>query len=211
MAGSDPTDQPFRCRGSFGEGQVSFLEIRPKRTVRSRNTEANTAGRPNQRRSIQYTSGTVEHAGLRAPQPIDDEGLADVEAANPFCLPRNRFAQLGVVEHVEGTVGGCNRLQGFPAVTGSHAPRVGAGEPGASAATRRVQGWRHSLLVVRPETLVGWDRQGFRRSWAWRSRRRSGRPTISAELRDLIRRMSSANPMVNDSVVRPRRWIPRSR
>src|SRR5215475_566227 len=55
--------------------------------------------------------------------------------------------------------------------------------------------WRHSLLVVRPETVVGWHRQGFRRYWAWKSRRRSGRPAISAELRDLIRRMSSANPL----------------
>ena len=38
--------------------------------------------------------------------------------------------------------------------------------------------WRHSLLVVRPQTVVGWHRQGFRRYWAWKSRRRSGRPAI---------------------------------
>src|SRR5262249_28057620 len=49
--------------------------------------------------------------------------------------------------------------------------------------------------VVRPETVVGWHRQGFRRYWAWKSRQRSGRPTISADLRDLIRRMSCANPL----------------
>src|SRR5438309_4506969 len=55
--------------------------------------------------------------------------------------------------------------------------------------------WRHSLLVVRPETVVGWHRQGFRRYWAWKSRRRSGRPMISTELRDLIRWMSYANPL----------------
>src|SRR5881628_404950 len=56
-------------------------------------------------------------------------------------------------------------------------------------------GWRHSLQVVRPETVVGWHRQGFRRYWAWKSRRQSGRPMISTELRDLIRRMSRANPL----------------
>jgi putative transposase len=39
--------------------------------------------------------------------------------------------------------------------------------------------WRHSLHVVRPETVVRWHRQGFRRYWAWKSRRRSGRPVIS--------------------------------
>src|SRR5262249_6171924 len=55
--------------------------------------------------------------------------------------------------------------------------------------------WRQSLHVVQPETVVRWHRQGFRRYWAWKSRRRSGRPAISAELRDLIRQMSSANPL----------------
>ena len=55
--------------------------------------------------------------------------------------------------------------------------------------------WRHSLQVVRPETVVGWHRQGLRRYWAWKSRQRRGRPRIRAELRDLIRRMSRANPL----------------
>src|SRR2546425_13112292 len=36
--------------------------------------------------------------------------------------------------------------------------------------------WRSSLHMVRPETVVGWHRQGFRRYWAWKSRRRGGRP-----------------------------------
>ena len=55
--------------------------------------------------------------------------------------------------------------------------------------------WRHSLQVVRPETVVDWHRQGFKRYWAWKSRHRSGRPTIGTELRELIRRMSRANPL----------------
>ncbi len=55
--------------------------------------------------------------------------------------------------------------------------------------------WRNSLQVVRPETVLGWHRQGFRRYWAWKSRRRRGRPMIRTELRDLIRRMSRANPL----------------
>jgi len=56
-------------------------------------------------------------------------------------------------------------------------------------------GWRHSLQVVRPETVVSWHRQGFRRYWARKSRHQSGRPMLSTELRDLIRRMSYANPL----------------
>src|SRR5258706_10874784 len=55
--------------------------------------------------------------------------------------------------------------------------------------------WRHTLQVVRPETVVGWHRQGFRRDWAWKSRRRWGRPAIGRDLRDLIRQMSRANPL----------------
>src|SRR5437762_6136110 len=55
--------------------------------------------------------------------------------------------------------------------------------------------WRHTLQVVRPETVVGWHRQGFRRYWAWKSRRRWGRPAIGRDLRDLIRQMSRANPL----------------
>src|SRR5437879_13588812 len=61
--------------------------------------------------------------------------------------------------------------------------------------SRLGKSWRNSLQVVRPETVVGWHRQGFRRYWAWKSRRRRGRPMIETELRDLIRRMSRANPL----------------
>ena len=31
--------------------------------------------------------------------------------------------------------------------------------------SRRWTNWRHSLHVVRPETVVRWHRQGFRRYW----------------------------------------------
>src|SRR5260370_10874171 len=61
--------------------------------------------------------------------------------------------------------------------------------------SRLWKSWRKSLQLVRPETVVGWPRQGFRRYWAWKSRRRRGRPAIRTELRDLIRRISRANPL----------------
>jgi putative transposase len=50
-----------------------------------------------------------------------------------------------------------------------------------------------TLVLVKPATVIGWHRKGFRMYWRWRSRR-SGRPKTNAEIRDLIRRMSSANP-----------------
>src|SRR3981081_1215373 len=49
------------------------------------------------------------------------------------------------------------------------------------------------VMIIRPETLVRWHRAGFRRYWRWKSRRRGGRPPIEAELRALIRQMSTEN------------------
>src|ERR1700736_2501597 len=49
------------------------------------------------------------------------------------------------------------------------------------------------LVIIRPETLVRWHRDGFRRYWRWKSRRRGGRPQIETELRALIRQMSTEN------------------
>jgi transposase InsO family protein len=48
---------------------------------------------------------------------------------------------------------------------------------------------------VKPETVIGWHRKGFRLYWTWKSRKRTGRPPIDAEIRTLIRRIASENPM----------------
>src|SRR5207249_10125435 len=47
--------------------------------------------------------------------------------------------------------------------------------------SRLWKNWRSSLQVVRPDTVVGWHRQGVRRYWAWKSRRRRGRPAIGRD------------------------------
>jgi hypothetical protein len=49
--------------------------------------------------------------------------------------------------------------------------------------------------VVQPETILRWHRAGFRAYWRWKSRGRPGRPRVSHELRELIRRMSKENPL----------------
>ncbi len=36
--------------------------------------------------------------------------------------------------------------------------------------------WRRSLVVVRPETVIGWHRQGWRLFWRWKSRSRGPAP-----------------------------------
>src|SRR5438105_10985292 len=42
--------------------------------------------------------------------------------------------------------------------------------------------------------VIAWHRKGFRLYWKWKSRHREGRPSVSVEVIDLIRRMSLANP-----------------
>jgi putative transposase len=55
--------------------------------------------------------------------------------------------------------------------------------------------WRSALAIVKPETVIAWHRVGFRLFWTWKVRRgRPGRPVVSREVRDLIRRMCRDNP-----------------
>ena len=54
--------------------------------------------------------------------------------------------------------------------------------------------WQSAVLIVKPETVIAWHRKGFRIYWAWKSRHSQGRPNVSTEIRDLIRKMSVANP-----------------
>ena len=55
--------------------------------------------------------------------------------------------------------------------------------------------WRSVLVVIKPESVIRWHRQGFRLYWRRRSKgRQPGRPQIEAEVRALIRRMCKENP-----------------
>ncbi len=64
-------------------------------------------------------------------------------------------------------------------------------------ACRMFSGWRESLLVVKPETVLAWHRKGWRAYWRWRSRPRGigGRRRIPLELSALIRRMAAENAL----------------
>ena len=53
--------------------------------------------------------------------------------------------------------------------------------------------WRSCLIIVKPDTVVRWHRDGFRLYWRWKSRGKPGRPRIDAEIRRLIRQMSREN------------------
>jgi hypothetical protein len=56
--------------------------------------------------------------------------------------------------------------------------------------------WKDALVIVKPETVVSWHRQGFRLFWKWKScHGKPGRPRTSKEIRELIQRMSRENPL----------------
>lgn len=61
--------------------------------------------------------------------------------------------------------------------------------------SRSWSGWRTALVIVKPETVIGWHRQGFRLFWTWKSRPRGGRPPIPLDVRTLIGTMSRDNPL----------------
>jgi len=53
----------------------------------------------------------------------------------------------------------------------------------------------NALVIVKPETVIGWHRAGFRLFWRWKSRAGGGRPKVPLEIRQLIHDMSLANPL----------------
>ena len=75
-------------------------------------------------------------------------------------------------------------------------PRIGPVDRAFWVVLRHVWArWSDALVIVKPETVIGWHRAGFTLYWRWRSRRgRSpGRPAVSREVRDLVRRMAREN------------------
>jgi transposase InsO family protein len=54
---------------------------------------------------------------------------------------------------------------------------------------------RSAITIVQPDTVLRWHRMGFRLYWRWKSRPHGGRPKIPIEVRSLIRRMSTENPL----------------
>jgi transposase InsO family protein len=57
-------------------------------------------------------------------------------------------------------------------------------------------GWRRTVQIVKPATVVAWHRRFFAWQWRWRSLPpRLGRPPIAVDVRTLIQRMHRANPL----------------
>lgn len=56
--------------------------------------------------------------------------------------------------------------------------------------------WKSALVIVRPETVISWQRKRFKRYWWKLSQTNScGRPRVSSEIRKLVKTMAVANPL----------------
>src|SRR5215468_205426 len=56
--------------------------------------------------------------------------------------------------------------------------------------------WRAALVIVRPETVLNWQRKRFKRYWCQLSQHKNpGRPRRGADIRKLVKAMAEANPI----------------
>jgi len=75
-------------------------------------------------------------------------------------------------------------------------PRRGLVDRAFCVVLRRVwTRWSETVVIVKPETVIGWHRAGFGLYWRWLSRRRMspGRALVGREVRELVRRMAREN------------------
>jgi putative transposase len=57
-------------------------------------------------------------------------------------------------------------------------------------------GWRRSLVIITPDTVLRWQRRRFREYWIKLSGRPTGgQPSVNAEIKVLVTRMAAANPL----------------
>jgi hypothetical protein len=57
----------------------------------------------------------------------------------------------------------------------------------------------NALVIVEPETVIGWHRAGFRSFWRWKSRCRDGRPKVPLEIRATDPRHEPRQPTLGRS------------
>ena len=53
--------------------------------------------------------------------------------------------------------------------------------------------WRDFLIIVKPETVIRWNKKGFKLFWKFKSKTK-GRSKIDPEIRKLIKKFAKANP-----------------
>jgi len=63
-------------------------------------------------------------------------------------------------------------------------------------------GWKGTLILVKPETVIGWHKQAFK--FYWRRKSKGGRPKISQATITLIKRIHKENPTLSPEKIHER-------
>ncbi len=57
-------------------------------------------------------------------------------------------------------------------------------------------GWRDAFLIVKPDTVVRWQKKAFKAYWRRKSEKgKRGRPSLDSEIRTIVLKMADANPL----------------
>jgi hypothetical protein len=62
--------------------------------------------------------------------------------------------------------------------------------------------WQAAAQLMPPATVKAWHTRVFKIYWRWKSRKKPGRPLISQEMQNLIRKLSRENPLWSAGVIR---------
>ena len=117
--GSTPVGEG--CRTRCIGGATDLVVNRPDYLKTGSNSRSAPISSPQTVISNPNSSGLFARKWLRAPATMNDEGLADVEAAGPFRLPR-----------LHSGIGGenaCQPARGFPGAAGSDDNNTGEVHP----------------------------------------------------------------------------------
>jgi len=76
-----------------------------------------------------------------------------------------------------------------------------------SLSKRVLNNWKENLVIVEPETVIKWHRQGFKLLWKIKSKHSGGRERISFETRKLIIQLAQENkswgiPRIHGEIVK---------
>lgn len=66
----------------------------------------------------------------------------------------------------------------------------------------RFSRWREALMIVKPDALLGWHRQGFRLFWRYKSKARTPQPRVPEAVIVLIRAMTLDNRLWGSKRIR---------
>ncbi|MCP4414711.1 MAG: integrase, partial [Gammaproteobacteria bacterium] len=57
-------------------------------------------------------------------------------------------------------------------------------------------GWRNTIMIVKPDTVVRWHKKSFKAYWWYKSQRgKPGRPSLDPDIKKLIINMAKVNPL----------------